>query len=195
METIFVIKNNATTLYMKDENASSTVWKFIAENEWKKMFIHWLDENDQEMVRVSQYEKSAKILMPYELLEEKEIEENIESEIIEKEKNILDLIKINKWLIFWIIIWLVFWIWINANNIKANIIEKTQTWQITTPEIEPQDMIWVYTDRLIILEKKVDVELKKQANFRNEIKKSIENVKLIEKEKEIIQNKKIELAN
>jgi hypothetical protein len=55
-------------------------------------------------------------------------------------------------------------------------------------------MLEVYTERLIILENQKDSELSKQKDLRNQIELSIQEVQKIDKLKEEINNKKIELA-
>ena len=116
--------------------------------------------------------------------QEKEI---LEEEIIENKQYIKK--EYIPYIAFWIITIIFMIIWINNQFTKSNIQETKKT-----PIIEEKTLLQTYTDRLILLENKKDFELQKQKKLREEINKSIEIVKTLEKEKEEIAKQKIEIS-
>ena len=64
------IKVWATALYFKNDNSSSKTLRFIADNEWKKIFVHWLNEENENNVFISKYENREKLEIPFNLIEE-----------------------------------------------------------------------------------------------------------------------------
>jgi hypothetical protein len=92
--------------------------------------------------------------------------------------------------IIWIIIWIFFSVWIskiNNVNLKSNVIEIKKEVIEKTP--------WeIFSEREIIINNKIDFELKYQKNKRDEINKSVEKVKLYKIQKEEIEKQKIEIA-
>jgi hypothetical protein len=92
--------------------------------------------------------------------------------------------KENKKVIIWIIAGIIIWLSFNYWSFtKTNI-----------QEVEKIDLIQIQTDKLLLLEKEIDQQLRNQKELREKINQSIEKVREIEKEREIIRNKKIELA-
>ena len=183
----YIIKAGATAEYILLENSSKETAKFIAEMEWKKIFIHNIESDD---AWVSQYKNYAKYKIPANLLEEyieEYIEEILEEEIIENKQYIKK--EYIPYIAFWIITIIFMIIWINNQFTKSNIQETKKT-----PIIEEKTLLQTYTDRLILLENKKDFELQKQKKLREEINKSIEIVKTLEKEKEEIAKQKIEIS-
>lgn len=188
----YIIKAGATAEYILLENSSKDTAKFIAEMEWKKIFLHNIE---WENAWISQYEKYSKYKIPIILLEKEEeiieekqnIEEDIMEEIIEKKEYIKK--EYLPYIAFWItsIIFLI--IWIDNQFTKSNIQEVKKT-----PIIEEKTIFETLTDRIIILEKKENLEFEKQKRLRKEIEESISTVKQIRKEKEEIWKQKIELA-
>lgn len=179
----YIIKAGATAEYILLENSSKETAKFVAEMEWKKIFIHNIEEDQ---IWCSQYEKTTRYKIPANLVEEY-IEEILEEEIIENKQYIKK--EYIPYIAFWIITIIFMIIWINNQFTKSNIQETKKT-----PIIEEKTLLQTYTDRLILLENKKDFELQKQKKLREEINKSIEIVKTLEKEKEEIAKQKIEIS-
>ena len=179
----YIIKAGATAEYILLENSSKETAKFIAEMEWKKIFLHNIEWDD---AWVSQYKNYTKYKIPGNLLEEF-IEEEIQEEIIENKQYIKK--EYLPYIAFWIITIIFLVIWINNQFTKSNIQEVKKT-----PIIKEKTLLQTYTDRLILLENKKDFELEKQKKLREEINKSVERVKNIEKEKEEIARQKIEIS-
>ena len=181
MENKYKIKIGATCEYMNSENVSTSTAKLISSLEWKKIFIHEVYQDENE-VEISQYEKTQKFIIPAKLLEEYFEEEKIENEVIEQKEKISFKFKKEYLLILgWIIIWIICFSFLQNVYWNAKI-EKDL------------NMLEVYTERLIILENQKDSELSKQKDLRNQIELSIQEVQKIDKLKEEINNKKIELA-
>lgn len=216
MENKYKIKVGATAEYLNSENSSSYTAKFISKLEGKKIFLQKLDEEDESLVWVSQYEKTEAQKIPVSLLELEEEIETEESEEIQEEKQpdqltellkarTLEFLKKNAaGLIIWFSLGLLLlWFW-NV-NFKASILDAKQqnnTWAVVS---SGQTIFDVYTQRNWILEAQENFELEKQKRIREEKRKavekydgeinaSIEAVKLIRKEKDEIAKQKIELA-
>lgn len=215
MENKYKIKVGATAEYLNSENSSSYTAKFISKLEGKKIFLQKLDEEDESLVWVSQYEKTESQKIPVSLLE---LDEEIETEEDEKEEDEKEVNQENikeKALNFLnknmagLVVWFCFalfllWIW-NITNIKGSILDvkqQTNTWVVVS---SGQTIFDVYTQRNWILEAQENFELEKQKRIREEKRKavekydgeinaSIEAVKLIRKEKDEIAKQKIELA-
>lgn len=211
------IKVWATALYFKNDNSSSKTLRFIADNEWKKIFVHWLNQENENNVFISKYENREKLEIPFNLIEEfeektekteeiiekpiedKQMEENIE--IIENKRVIL--LEKNKMMIFWIIIWMflaLFISYFNMENTKWNINESEKE-VVLTGALFLESL----TQRNLTLDKKENFEIEKQKKLREEKRKiiedfekqindSIDEVKQIKKEKEEITKQKIEFA-
>ena len=204
MENKYKIKIWATVDFLNGENSPSSSYtaKFISKLEWKKIFVHKLDDNDDSSVWVSQYEKTEQNKIPVNLIEpydDEEIEKT-EPETIEEIKNdnyiinkIKSVIKQNYlWIIFGFILCLFLILWFNNLNTKE---ANAKTWNLFD----------VYSDRIILIEKKENFELEKQKKVREEkrkenerlnkiIKESIEAVKILRIEKDEIAKQKLELA-
>ncbi len=223
MENKYKIKVGATAEYLNSENSSIYTAKFIWKLEDKKIFLQKLDEEDENLVWVSQYEKTESQKIPVSLLEldeeikteeikteeieeEDEEEKKIKDPLIEllKERTIEFLKKNAAGLIIWFSLGLLLlWFW-NV-NFKASILDAKQqnnTWAVVS---SGQTIFDVYTQRNWILEAQENFEFDKQKRIREEKRKaaekydaeinaSIEAVKLIRKEKEEIAKQKIELA-
>lgn len=188
----YKIKVWATTEYMSSENSNTATWKFIASLEWKKVFIHKIDENDENIVWISQYEKTQQFRVPIFTLEEF-IEEN-DIDIIKEETEPLKLnylsrfFEENKKILIWVWIWLFFSVWIlqiNINYSKANILENQPKEESIFETLDKKDLL---------KNQKINFELEKQKKLREEIRESIKVVETLQKEKEEIQKQKIELA-
>lgn len=202
------IKVWATALYLKNENSSTRAARFIAENEWSKIFVHGLNEENENNVFISKYEKYEKYEIPFNLIEQ--IEDIIEETIDDKQEEekthtnanfAVDFIEKNKMIILWIIIWIfisLFLSQVNLKESKANIFENemTQTWTWYLDSL---------TQRNISLDNKENFEIEKQKRLREEKRKaiqqfdseinaSIEAVKQIKKEKDEILKQKIDFA-
>lgn len=206
MENKYQIKVWATAEYLNSENSSNVTAKFLSRLEWKKVFLHKLDDEDEKFVWISQYEKTEQQKIHFSFLEEiEEKEEEREEEVQEIEelqkidyKNlIISFLKKN---LTWIMIWFIFWFFTlyssNFSTLQASIFENSEN------EVNIFESL---SERVEILEKKENFELEKQKNLREEkkvfinqkdqeIKTSIEEVKKIRKEKEEIAKQKIELA-
>lgn len=210
MENKYKIKVGATAEYLNKENSSSYTAKFISKLEGKKIFLQKLDEEDESLVWVSQYEKTESQKIPVSLLE---LDEEIETEEDEKEVNqenikekALNFLNKN---MAGLVVWFCFalfllWIW-NITNIKGSILDvkqQTNTWVVVS---SGQTIFEAYTQRIWILEAQENFELDKQKRVREEKRKavaqydaeinaSIEAVKLIRQQKDEIAKQKIELA-
>lgn len=209
MENKYKIKVGATVEFLNSENSpnSSYTAKFISKLEWKKIFVHKLDDNE-DFVYVSQYEKTEQNKIPVSLLEvcdDEESEKN-ELETVEEIKSdsyiVLKLKSVLRQNLLWIILgfslclFIIFWV--DSINLKTNINEanaKTGSWNLFD----------VYSDRISLIEKKENFELDKQKRVREEkrkeierldkiINESIEIVKTLRVEKDEIAKQKLELA-
>lgn len=187
MEKEYRIKIGATAIYMKTKNNWDTA-KFLSSMEWRKIFTHWFNETQDDFseIIVSQYEKTRTHIVPIECLEEY-IEESLEEEMQEISKfDFKEFFEQNKKFIFAILIcFMIFGLFsIDWKFLKTNTIESNK-------EI---NQFQIYSDRLTLLDKKIDFELNKQKNLRLEIRNSVKVVQDIEKEKEAVTMQKIELS-
>lgn len=97
MENTYKIIEGAATEYLKEDFSNSHTAKFLAKSEGRKVFLHEIDD-DEDLIHVSQYEKTEKHRIPILLLEacdEIEEEKNVTSERSKKvfEVNIPEKVK------------------------------------------------------------------------------------------------------
>ena len=185
----YIVKVWATVEYLLQENSSKDIAKFIAEVEWKKIFVHNVDEDQ---IWISQYEKTTRFKIPIILVEEKQeeiLEEKQEEEILETTNFFQNIDK--DYVVYWIMILIVIifiGIWINNQYTKTNIQEIPK---VVIQEKTPWEML---SDRETLINKKIDYELYLQKKMRDDIKKSIEKVKEYDQQKNEIKKQKIEIA-
>jgi len=204
MNKTYKIIEGATTEYFKEDFSNNQTAKFLAKSEWRKVFLHEIDE-DEDFIHVSQYEKTEKHKVPILLLEECEEKDEIIIEDREVKNSFsIDIPQGIKNSLYLIVIWIILWVVAIGviNHLKDGFVETAdgfeQTWSGET-------LFEKYTTRIILLEEKENFEFQTQKELRDKKQKeiarldelinvSIENVKNITEEKIEIKRQKIELA-
>lgn len=217
----FMMKVGATEIASKNGCDFATV-KFVKEMEGKNVVIVSYSEGS-DFIEVAKYVKTKSYKIPLACLqpiqdgaeekqedttqeEEEEIEE-VEGEIVDeeeqKEPNIYTRFVPEKYIpvtgILTLLVCILFFFFSWGWEMKGNIQEVNagvSTWA-TTPVVEQvkePSIFDIQTQRILILEQKIDFELQKQKELREEIRASIEEVKKLDTQKWEIQKYKIELA-